>query len=576
MIELLRGTKAALVILLVLVSPTLTGFIKVAAALSEEMIINPAVKTVGEEVALSSVAKKVEGEVNVWDVTLKIEAEKSLTTSDTVFVIDRSGSMLDGDKMYKAKQAARTLALQLLQEEHASNRIAVISYANQITLDIDFSDSYTEVVSAINSLRAYGGTFTQGAMHMAAELLENSEADIKNMVLLSDGKPTFSYKLDKMEDYLVKGGPGGYENERETGTEIPQSAFMYDSIIGNGIDTYTCRIEWDKVLRSSERICNNHINSTIAEAAYFKNSGSGNLYTVALKYGNTNAGEEVLARIASPGKAYGATVSNLTDIFSAIGADILPTIAKNTDVEGIMKEGITISAESLIGQVGTGKLDWKPEFMYDDSTKRYVAEVTYRVEANDNILKKLDAEGYALLNTKVVVRYGKNQTIDFPIPKVKPFVINMKKELVGQNCEECEFDTELTFSNNDKRTYVLRTGEVRSVVNRLPEGRSSIREVGTRSNVVPLEEYIVEYINDDFIIDSSRSSVNLTVRNIYEAKGSTGDLKEDYNKYVGTPESGDALKQTDSALNDENLSTVTFLVVGLIIVAGTVALRFVR
>lgn len=46
-------------------------------------------------------------------------------------------------------------------------------------------------MNAINGLSANGGTFTQGGVHKARELLEGGGNENKYIVLLSDGEPTF-------------------------------------------------------------------------------------------------------------------------------------------------------------------------------------------------------------------------------------------------------------------------------------------------------------------------------------------------------------------------------------------------
>ena len=55
----------------------------------------------------------------------------------------------------------------------------------------------SQVEAAINGPNAEGGTFTQAGMKQAADLVAASGADIKN-VFLSDGKPTYSYRISNL------------------------------------------------------------------------------------------------------------------------------------------------------------------------------------------------------------------------------------------------------------------------------------------------------------------------------------------------------------------------------------------
>ena len=162
--------RAGLMVLLALVLTIPVGAIDVVSAIDNDAtVINPEARVV-DGITLSNTAKSVDGVANVWDVTLKVEASEAWVDSDTVIVIDKSGSMLDGEgqsnKMLRAKEAAKTLAKRLLEDSNTINRVAVVSFASKVNVDSDFTSDYDEVVSKINDLKAKAdtGTFTQAGI----------------------------------------------------------------------------------------------------------------------------------------------------------------------------------------------------------------------------------------------------------------------------------------------------------------------------------------------------------------------------------------------------------------------------
>ena len=180
-----KGAKAAVGVILAVAVALPTGLIDMVSAASDAAIKNPEDVTLADGVVLSKTAKAVDGAVNTWDVTLRVESPKTSTTSDTVIIIDRSGSM-EGEKMSKAKEAAKTLAKQLLSAGNTANRVAVVSFAGDIETNVGFSDSYTTVAGAIDGLEADGGTYTQAAIRAAADLLGTSTANTKNNQIIEN------------------------------------------------------------------------------------------------------------------------------------------------------------------------------------------------------------------------------------------------------------------------------------------------------------------------------------------------------------------------------------------------------
>lgn len=187
-------------------------------------------------VELTKTVEPVEGFFNTFRVTLRMEATDKEQKNDIVLVIDTSESMNDNGRMPKTKEAATNFVNTLLDDNHPNTRIALVTFAGNVTLKQNFTNYQNKqaLLSAIGGLSANGGTFTQGGMKTAADMLSSSTADFKNIVLLSDGVPTYNYKLYSPNNYLISGGPGLHANEKQTGTNMPSSSFNYEATTGAG------------------------------------------------------------------------------------------------------------------------------------------------------------------------------------------------------------------------------------------------------------------------------------------------------------------------------------------------------
>ena len=423
--------KAKIVLGVFLVATMLLSIITIndTSVLADTTVRNPQDVILSDGVVLSKTAKSVDEKVNSWDVTLRVEMPWASTTSDTVIVIDKSWSMVKNGsgKMKEAKKAAKSLAEQLLPEGNTTNRVALISFEYYITVhefgDDFFTTSYSDVASEIDGLQADGGTFTQAAIREATKLLVDSDADIKNIVLLSDGVPTSNYYIYTPDDYLVDGGPGRSEHEKQISEDVPESAFNYDLSGGAGYEMWYSYSgleirEPSKGTSYYERHYYNSGNCAIAEARFYKEKTNGELYTVALDM--NEEGNDVLSKIASPGKAYVASEGDLSAKFEQIGGRIISDVSEPAVVNDLMGDGIVVSSELTANKIKTDSIEWTPEFTYDASIDKYVAEMTYRVEANETVLKYIDDDGFAPLNKKATIAYGAGKSADFPVPMAKP------------------------------------------------------------------------------------------------------------------------------------------------------------
>ena len=163
---------------------------------------------------LSKKAQPVDEESGLYEVTLGIQGKNYKTTSDVVLVIDNSNSMyyangVDDDdgygtattapRMKNTIAAAKAFADKLLTE-NSTTRIALVVYGTNVHWFTDFYDAahksnLTQKLGEISRNSNKGGTNQQAGIHKAQELLADSTGKQKNIVILSDGEPTYSHRI---------------------------------------------------------------------------------------------------------------------------------------------------------------------------------------------------------------------------------------------------------------------------------------------------------------------------------------------------------------------------------------------
>lgn len=312
------------------------------------------------------------GNTNEYLVELKIQGKNYHTSSDVVLVIDNSNSMYaegwssyvetDSCKMHFTKLAAKAFANQLLTEG-SDTRIALVVYAPGISKSTDFygaADKNT-LLTAIDSISpesGNGGTNTQLGIHTAQELLATSSGKLKNIVLLSDGLPTYSYQLTGTATQTGCDRRWGrhYDGTIDESTLVitgcdytkrqGNNGNYYDD--GKLVGTITC----EHGTYSSVEI--SHTIPTIWESNQIKSAGT-TIYSIALQV--NDAGQAMLKSCATDStKGYFAISSSETDVagklntaFTAIAGSIAIAASQGV-VSDPMSEYVTmnIAGESLV------------------------------------------------------------------------------------------------------------------------------------------------------------------------------------------------------------------------------------
>lgn len=278
------------------------------------------------EIDTETIITPTSGMINTWDVTLRVYGKDSSKTNDIVLVIDTSGSMNSSGRMAAAKSAANQFIDTLLGPDGApGTKIAVVSFEGAVYTRQGLTNNITALKSAVNALSANGGTYTQAGVRRAREILSGSNADYKNIVLLSDGEPTYSMEINNPDNYLIPWAWGS-----ETSTAVPEGAYL-NQRIGSGSDLR---------YRYSGNKYYNHGNSAIAEAGFAKSNAT--MYTVALSAGTI--GTPILNQMASPGHAYDSDPASLGQAFQSIASSILSAV-RDGSAPTCLASGFEVDAE---------------------------------------------------------------------------------------------------------------------------------------------------------------------------------------------------------------------------------------
>lgn len=403
-------------------------------------------------IKLDKDAAAVAGKENLWEVTLGIQGKNFETTSDVVLVIDNSNSMYENNRMVQTKAAANAFVDALLTQDSAT-RIAVVVFNDKVKqtgfYDYSNKEALKAYINAVSMNEDDGGTFTQLGIKTARDLLKSSASTglNKNIVLLSDGLPTWSYLAtgtatgtcgwlgiihnNGYDKNTVKVNGCNYNVQKGKGTSADDGAIDLSLTCGHG-ETAT------KIVTIS------HSYATIWEAQQAANDGM-TVFSIALQAGTT--GENVLRACATnPATGFYAIASTdniaekLTTAFTSIAGSIA-IAASNGVVNDPMGEHVQLSFSGSAPVITTDKAVYdagNADIYISQGTATYDAETRAiswtvgSVREGDNPIMKYKVgirDGYnpstnEVLNTNGETTFsyknylGEDTVGDFPIPKV--------------------------------------------------------------------------------------------------------------------------------------------------------------
>lgn len=130
-------------------------------------------------------------------VDLTLWQARKQTERDIVLVLDVSASM-SGTPLKEAKNAAVKFVQTVLKEDSS---VAVVTYSGSAEITSEFSNNEGGLTTAIERIYSSGMTNIESGLKVAEELLSESKAKKKSIVLLSDGLPNRGEVGDSLIEY---------------------------------------------------------------------------------------------------------------------------------------------------------------------------------------------------------------------------------------------------------------------------------------------------------------------------------------------------------------------------------------
>ena len=294
---------------------------------------------------------------------------QDIPETDIVLVIDRSASMSKNGspKMNNAKKAAVSFVDKFFgtgADQGYKNKvqIAVVSYSDSATANVGLTNQKESLTSAINGIRAKGGTHIQAGIYRAQQILDADKREKvkKLIVVLSDGEPTYSYP------WVATGTlTGCYFNPLDWGCQADNytnltSSFAVDRsvTIGSGssfksANAYVSgkcnRDHQSEVYGKYENGAftvgetSDHGVGTIWEANQAKANGT-EIFAVGFDIGNSGNAYDTMTGVATDADHYkAATTTDISFIFDTIADTITQAIAKDAKLTDPLGTGFTLT-----------------------------------------------------------------------------------------------------------------------------------------------------------------------------------------------------------------------------------------
>lgn len=141
-------------------------------------------------------ARCVQAKINEIE-EIKHPKRETSDERDTVLVLDISSSMI-GNPIMETQKAADAFVSTVLKEDAS---IGIVTFSDFASMNADFSKNESFLKNVISLISTYGATNTESGLARARELLSNSTAKKKIIVLMSDGEPNRGLVGDQLIEY---------------------------------------------------------------------------------------------------------------------------------------------------------------------------------------------------------------------------------------------------------------------------------------------------------------------------------------------------------------------------------------
>ena len=196
------------------------------------------------------------GKPGEYTVHVRVKGNRTKSNLGVVIVYDNSNSMRkntnNADRLSQANQAISNFTKQLVSTGNEETKVALVTYGSELFPSYStynesnpFTNNPDNIINKLpqkipteRNDSGLGGTFTQGAIEKAKELLKNESFDNKVILTVTDGVPTYSNLIkyiDKNGKYIfdtTKTGTGNrfiqpytYNIDGHTNYQQPKQAY---------------------------------------------------------------------------------------------------------------------------------------------------------------------------------------------------------------------------------------------------------------------------------------------------------------------------------------------------------------
>lgn len=511
-----------------------------------------------------SVSKEAGQPDNEYTITLKIQG-KSIPMSDrtdVVLVLDNSNSMgpkyneQQTNRVAKANEAIKSFLSLVDQANKQSTdgqlvKVSLVTYGS-ILFDKYSNYGLTSDTSAISKKLppnipddrnegSNGGTFTQLALQKAQSIVAQSTASRKQVILLSDGAPTFSYKgtvgtsPENMTTFSTKLGYGAFYT-----LYYPTNTNYYNQTYWLGNNQIT-----------------NHGSATISQANLMKAAMSNlTLSSIGVQLGDAPSQgvtkaetSNLLSKISSSSSDYydAQDVDKLGEILKKIfysektiqNGSVSDPMGKNIQLVGTDKE-VSYSDPSIAGGVEVTLKDNKVNITGLDLGDGEWVQVKYKVKLDTSTTDFKSNTWYDTNGRTTLTPTPGAELKDFPIPQVKAYQGSVTLKKVGMTQEALAGATFVLQQkvNNAWQTVSEQTTSSSGILswNKLTRGSYQLLETKAPEGYFLSDSDKVK----TFELTDTQTDVNYTIQNL--KYGTLAITKQD--------EAGKALQGAEFTLLD--------------------------
>ena len=138
----------------------------------------------------------------VLPVYMDLQGEKEVPKMAIALVIDRSGSMANGNEMFSQLELAKESAVVALDTLRETDEIGVVAFESSYEWVVPMTTATDRetLEDAIYSIGLGGGTSIYPAVNVASQKLKESNAKLKHIILLTDGQDGFNQYESLLQD----------------------------------------------------------------------------------------------------------------------------------------------------------------------------------------------------------------------------------------------------------------------------------------------------------------------------------------------------------------------------------------